>query len=184
MSQTIEDVINNTKEIYMTDSNLATMLDFERVISELDLYIFKHWKHGELVSGPKYEKYFVTCVFMWPYKKMPDPRGGERLLEYGCEVRYKKDMLEYPVKVETPDDFKPGTKVPKLKSVPIWLVEIVMPKSLMTDIFRGSVELEAGSVDAEDVQQAYETGVDDDMYKEEDEVTNELGGAPNIDKTV
>lgn len=180
MPQSIKDVISNTKELYMSDSSLACLLDFERVLSELDLYVFKHWKHGELVAGPKFEKYFVTCVFMWPYKKMPDPRGGERLLDYGCEVRYIRDMLEYPIKVKTPDDFKPGTKVPRLKAVPVWLVEVVMPKRLMTDIFRGSVELEAGEVDAEDVQQAYEAGVDNDMYKQDDIG----GGATDVNKTL
>lgn len=165
MPQAIADVINNLKDVYMSDSSLATLLDFERVLSELDLYVFENWKHGELVAGPQHEKYFVTCVFMWPYKKMPDPRGGKRLLDYGCEVRYTKDTLEYPVKIKSPDDFKPGTKVPRLKTTPVWLVEIVMPKKLMTDIHRGSIELEAGEVDAEDIQQAYETGADEDMYK-------------------
>ena len=173
MPQTISDVINNTKDIYMTDSSLNTLLDFERVISELDLYVFKNWKAGELAAGPNYEKYFVTCVFMWPYKKMPDPRGGERLVEYGCEVRYKKDTLSYPAKVKTPDDFKPGTKVPRQKTTPVWLVEIVMPKRLMTDIFQGSVELEGGSIDAEDVQQAYETGLGDEMYQQDDAADTE-----------
>jgi hypothetical protein len=172
MPKSIADVINNTKEIYMTDSSLASLLDFERVLNELDLYAFKHWKQGELVAGPKIEKYFITCIFMWPYKKMPDPRGGERLIDYGCEIRYKKDTLEYPVKIKSPDDFKPGTKVPRLTSTPIWLVEIVMPKKLMTDIYQGSIELEAGVVSAEDIQQAYEAGADEEMYKG--------GGAENI----
>jgi hypothetical protein len=165
MAANIKDIIENTKNIYMTDSSLNTLLDFERVIDELDIYSFAHWKTGELVEGPVYEKYFVTCTFMWPYKKMPDPRGGERLLEYGCEVRYKHDQLEFPVKVKTPTDFKPGTKVPKMGKTPVWLVEIVMPKKLMQEIHRGSLELESETIDAEDIEQAYETGSDDDTYK-------------------
>jgi hypothetical protein len=169
MAANIKDIIENTKNIYMTDSSLNTLLDFERVIDELDIYSFSHWKTGELVEGPVYEKYFVTCTFMWPYKKMPDPRGGERLLEYGCEIRYKKDTLEYPVKVKTPDDFKPGTKVPNMGKAPVWLVEIVMPKKLMQEIHRGSLELESETIDAEDIEQAYETGSDDDTYKTQEE---------------
>jgi hypothetical protein len=46
----------------MTDSAVNTLLDFERVIDELDIYAFKNWKRGELVAGPKYEKYFVVCA--------------------------------------------------------------------------------------------------------------------------
>jgi len=168
----IKDVIKNTKNIYITDSALTSLMDFERVIDELDVYVFKNWKKGELVKGPDYEKYFVTCTFMWPYKLMPDPRGGEKLLEYGCTVTYTKDHLEFPIKVKSPDDFKPGTKSPKLAKSPIWLVEITIPKQLMKDIHQGSVELENEKLDAEDIEQAYETGLDDDVYKD-NEVQNE-----------
>lgn len=165
MAQSIKDVIENTKTITMTDSALNTLMDFERVIDELDLYAFDNWKSGELIEGPVYEKYFVTCTFMWPHKKMPDPRGAERLLEYECEVYYKRDILEYPVKVKSPSDYKPGTKMPDKGQAPVWLVKIIMPKTLMQEIHQGSLELEGGSVDMEDIEQAYETGQDDKMYK-------------------
>jgi hypothetical protein len=160
MATNINDVLENIKSISLTDSAINTLLDFERVIDELDLYTFANWKRGELVQGPKYEKYFVTCTFMWPYKKMPDPRGGERLLDYGCEIKYTKDQLLYPVKVKSPKDFKPGTKFPKTARTPIWLVEIVMPKKLMQEINQGSLELESGNVEAEDIESSYEEGLD------------------------
>lgn len=174
MSKAIADVIENTKEIFMTDSSLTSLLDFERVLDELDLYVFKHWKEGELVEGPVYEKYFVTCTFMWPYKRMPDPRGGERLLDYDCEVYYSKDQLEYPVKVETPDDFEAGTKMPKMKTVPIWLVKIVMPKKLMQEIQQGSLELESANLDLEDIEAAYEEGNDSEMGFDQEEEQNNV----------
>jgi hypothetical protein len=169
MAKAIHDVIENTKEIFMTDSSLNTLLDFERVLDELDLYVFAHWKEGELIEGPVYEKYFVTCTFMWPYKMMPDPRGGERLLEYDCEVYYSKDTLEYPIKVKTPDDFEPGTKMPKMGKKPIWLVTIVMPKKLMQEIQQGSLELESATLDLEDIESAYEEGNDsEENFNQED----------------
>ena len=170
MSKAIHDVIENTKEIFMTDSSLDSLLDFERVLDELDIYVFAHWKEGELVEGPVYEKYFVTCTFMWPYKLMPDPRGGERLLEYDCEIYYSKDQLEYPIKVKTPDDFEPGTKMPKMKKVPIWLVKIVMPKKLMQEIQQGSLDLESTTLDLEDIEKAYEEGEDSaDSFDQEEQ---------------
>jgi hypothetical protein len=170
MSKAIHDVIENTKEIFMTDSSLNSLLDFERVLDELDIYVFAHWKDGELVEGPVYEKYFVTCTFMWPYKLMPDPRGGERLLEYDCEIYYSKDTLEYPIKVKNPDDFEPGTKMPKMKKVPIWLVKIVMPKKLMQEIQQGSLDLESTTLDLEDIEKAYEEGEDSaDSFDQEDQ---------------
>lgn len=170
MAKIITDVIDNTKEIFMTDSALSTLMDFERVLDELDLYVFKNWKDGELVEGPVYEKYFVSCTFMWPYKLMPDPRGGERLLSYDCEVYYSKDMLEYPVKVKDPDDFEPGGKMPKMAKTPVWLVNIVMPKKLMQEIQQGSLELESSTLDIEDIEQAYEEGDDQSMeFDQEDQ---------------
>ena len=173
MAKPISDVIDNTKDIFMTDSSLTTLLDFERVLDELDTHVFANWKDGELVEGPIYEKYFVTCTFMWPYKMMPDPRGGERLLSYDCEVYYSKDTLEYPIKVEDPDDFEPGTKMPKMKKIPVWLVKIVMPKKLMQEIQQGSLELESATLDLEDIEQAYEEGDDDQAgYSQEDEEQN------------
>jgi len=170
MAKPISDVIDNTKEIFMTDSSLGTLLDFERVLDELDTYVFAHWKDGELVEGPIYEKYFVTCTFMWPHKMMPDPRGGERLLDYDCEVYYAKDQLEYPIEIESPDDYEPGTKMPKMAKKPVWLVTIVMPKKLMQEIQQGSLELESTTLDLEDVEQAYEEGNDQVENVDQEEI--------------
>lgn len=168
MTTVIADIIDNTKDLYMTDSALNALLDFERVLDELNLYAFQNWKKGELVAGPEIEKYFVSCVFMWPYKKMPDPRGGEMLLQFDCEVKYKKDFLETPKKIESPDDYEPGGHYPRMEKKPIWLVEIIVPKKLITEINRGSVELEGDTVDMEDIDQAYETGADDDVNRTTD----------------
>lgn len=169
MVANVKDIIDNTKSIYVSDSALESLMDFERVLDELDTYVFKNWIKGELVEGPIYEKYFITCTFMWPYKLMPDPRGAERLLDYNCEVRYRKTKFSYPVTVKDPSDFRDGTHMPRMAEKPVWLVEIVMPKQLMRDIEKGSIELESDTIDLEDLEQSYETGLDDDIYKSEEE---------------
>jgi hypothetical protein len=99
---------------------------------------------------------------------MPDPKGAKRLSEYDCEVTYKQDFFEHPIKVKTPNDFKSGTKFPKMIKSPIWLVDIVMPRKLMQEIERGALELESGTVDMEDIEQAYETGADDETQNNQD----------------
>ena len=63
--------------------------------------------------------------------------GGKRLLEYDCKVSYKKDHLIVPRKIRKQEDFRPGTKKGKLDRKPIWLVEIMMPKKLIGDMFEG-----------------------------------------------
>lgn len=183
MAANIRDLLNNTKDIFMTDSAVSTLLDFERVLDELDLYTFANWKQGELVEGPVYEKYFVKCTFMWPYKNMPDPKGAERLAGYECDIEYKQDYFEHPKKVKSPTDFAPGTKVPRLVKSPIWLVTIVMPKKLMADIEQGALELESGTVDMEDIDDAYETGADNEAVDQSAGIDAQqepmAAGAPN-----
>lgn len=168
MTKPIKDIIQNTKDIFMTDSSLETLMDFERVLDELDLYVFSNWKKGELVEGPLYEKYFISCTFMYPYNLMPDPSGGERLLSHDCEISYKKDYLETPVEVESPDDFVEGSKMPRMAKSKIWLVSITMPKSLLRDIKQGSLELEGSVIDMSDIDDAYEQGTDEDANLEVD----------------
>ena len=74
---------------------------------------------------------------MWPENKMPNPEAAKRLSEYGCGVKYKRDVLIQPRKIKKPEDVRPGTQKGKLDESPIWVVEIAMPKKLMLDIFRG-----------------------------------------------
>ena len=183
MPANIKDVLDNIKTLYVTENTLETLMDFERVLDELDTYVFKNWMKGELVEGPLYEKYFVTCTFMLPEKLMPDPRGGERLLDYNIRVRYRKTEFEYPVEIESPDDYRPGTKMPKMVKKPVWLVEITIPKQLMREIHRGSVSLESDTIDLEDIKQSYETGLDDDVYKQDEDEQQrqqkQLGNQPN-----
>ena len=132
------DVVKNIDTVYQSNTAFQVLKDFERVIDELDVYVYDNWKNGELVIGPKMERHWVTCTFMWPRDEMPDPMGGKRLLDYDCKVKFKKDFYAEPRKIEKPDDIRPGTKKGKLERKPIWLVEIQMPKKLIFDIYSGS----------------------------------------------
>jgi hypothetical protein len=165
-------VAENIRDIYMSEGSLLTLLDFERVLDELDLYAFKNWQIGELVSGPDIGKYRVTCIFMWPEKLMPDPRGARRLLPFDCEVKYKKTRMKVPMKIDNPDDFRPGTHKARLIEKKIWLVEITMPKGLMNDIRTGSVELEDEEIDLEDLDSAYEQDLDQESYQSDQQAQN------------
>jgi hypothetical protein len=64
-------VAENIKDLYLSEGSLLTLLDFERVLDELDLYAFKNWQLGELVQGPDIGKYKVSCIFMWPHARSP-----------------------------------------------------------------------------------------------------------------
>lgn len=163
-------VADTIKALYMSNGSMNTLLDFERVLDEVDLYAFQNWILGELVDGPEINRYTVACTFMWPGNLMPDPRGARRLLPFDCQVSFKKTKMKVPTKVKSYDDFIGGTKKPKLIEKDIWLVEIIMPKDLMSDIREGSVELEDQSIDLEDLDLAYEEDLDkDEVYDNDDQ---------------
>ena len=76
--------------------------------------------------------------------------------------------MKVPIKVKNPSDFKPGTKVARLIEKQIWLVEIIMPKSLMTDIRTGSIELEDETVDLQDLDDANNADLDEQQNLNQD----------------
>jgi len=131
------DVIKNIQDIYESDKAFQILKDFERVLDDLDLYVYANWEDGELVQGPTISRHWVTCSFMWDKDKMPDPMGGKRLLDYDCKVTFKRDKIIKPRKIRKPDDIRPMTKMGKLDTHPIWVVEIMMPKKLIADIYSG-----------------------------------------------
>lgn len=133
----ILEVIKNIETIYSTNSSLNVLKDFERVLDEMDMYVYKNWEDGELAEGPIVDRHWIKASFMWPKERMPDPMGAKRLLDYGCKIKYKQSHLVEPRQVKTPEDLRPGTKKGKLDRKPVWIVEITMPRKLAADIFDG-----------------------------------------------
>jgi len=147
MPTDIKDIIQNIEQIYGSNNALNILKDFERVLDELDVYVYDNWMVGELVSGPHEKRYFIECVFMWAKDKMPEPKGGLALIDYGCKVEFAESQMAKVRKIKKPDDIRPGTKKGKIDVEDIWLVKITMPKKLMHDIKRGYTELDKNKVE-------------------------------------
>lgn len=162
-------VADNIKDIYLSEGSLLSLLDFERVLDELDLYAFKNWIYGELVDGPEVRRYTVTCIFMYPERLMPDPRGARRLLPFDCKVRFKKTRIKIPIKIDEPENYIPGTHKARLVEKPVWLVEITMPKSLMSEIRTGSVEVEGEDIDLDELDQSYAQDLDQQEFRDNEQ---------------
>jgi len=143
----VKDIIANIEQIYGSNNSLNLLEDFERVVDELDVYVYENWFDGELVEGPKETRYFVECTFMWPKNKMPNPQGGQRLLEYGCKVKFAEASMSRVRKIKKPDDIRPGTRKGKIDIDEVWMVKIQMPKRLMNNIQRGYRNLDRNKVD-------------------------------------
>ena len=155
-------IVSTIKGVMTSDGTMSTILDFERVLDEADLYAFQNWLKGELVKGPVTRRYSVKCVFMWPYKLMPDPRAVKRLLAIGAKVKFAKSAIKVPVAVQNYDDLIPGTNYPKWAPRKVWFVQIELPLELMDSIKEGSIDLADQTIDLEDLDRAY----DDDLDKE------------------
>lgn len=175
-------VISTVKGIYTSDGSMSTLLDFERVLDEADLYAFRNWELGELVQGPDIKRYSVKCVFMWPYKLMPDPKGALRLDTIGCKVQFGKSEIEVPVEIENYDDYVPGTRYPKMKPRKVWFVSIEIPKELLDDIKEGSIDLADQTIDLEEIDDAYDDDLDKDDNQQQEgqaqpaQARQEMGG--------
>ena len=150
------DVIKNIESMYESNTAFNVLKDFERVLDELDLYVYKNWQDGELAEGPSIDRHWVTAKFFWPREKMPDPMGGKRLLDYDCKVGYIKSSMLKPRKIVEPDDIRPGTKKGKMDRHPIWIVEIAMPKKLLADLYQAELE----RLDDQDLQQTQDAPAD------------------------
>jgi len=137
------DIIKNIQSLYAVGPTLGILKDFERVIDELDVYVFKNWQDGELLTGPVDHRHFVECSFMWPEDQMPDPSGGKRLLDRGCKVTYEKDTLFKPREIKGPEDYRPGTVKGKIDGHGVWVVNIKMPKELIGNLKHGKEEIES-----------------------------------------
>jgi len=131
-------IVKNIETIYESNTSLTVLKDFERVLDELDLYVYDNWSDGEIAEGPVIDRHWVSCKFFWPAEKMPDPMGGKRLLDYDCKVRMGKDSLLVPRKIRKEEDIRPGTKKGKLDRKPVWVVEIMMPTSLIGEVYSGT----------------------------------------------
>ena len=58
-----KDIIENTKKIHLSESSMKFLMDFERVLDQMDLYSFSNWKKGELVEGPVIDRHRYPVRF-------------------------------------------------------------------------------------------------------------------------
>ena len=165
---TFASTVETVKGIFTSDASMATLMDFERCLDSADLFAFKNWDLGELVNGPHVKKYIISCIFQWPYKLMPDPRGAKRLLMLGGKLKFKKTKIKVPIEIKNESDFVPGTKYPKTVFKSVWLVYIQLPRDLIEDIREGSIDLAGQEIDLQDIDDSYQQDLDK-ATSEEDE---------------
>lgn len=167
----VKDLRDNLLKIANDYTSLDILLGFEGVLDNVDIYAYKNWFNGEIVEGPKVGRYWVTVKLMFPAKMMPDPKGGMRLVDYGCEVSFKEGTFRRPVRVSGPEDYEDRyTKKAKIKNHEVWFVEIKMPRRFIDDGLLSSYEdRNTINVDHEDVANSY-----DESFETENEDIDDM----------
>lgn len=155
----IDLIYTTLDDVYSSENILDILVEFERVFDELDVYVYDNWLKGEIVEGPKVDRYWITVTLMYPYKLMPDPAGAERLMDHGCKVWYQRDELHHVAKITGEDSYETddqGKLRAKIIKSPVWLVEISMPRHFVDEKQTEKVQAGATSIDMDDVTDAYD----------------------------
>ena len=161
----IDLIYSTLDDVYSSENILDILVEFERVFDDLDVYAYKNWKKGEIVEGPKIDRYWITVTLMYPYKLMPDPEGALRLTDHGCKVIYSQDILKYVGKVndELGTETNEQNKVqPKLLKSKVWLVEITMPRHFVDEDKTSKEQAGNSDVDMDTVSDAYDENLNDE----------------------
>lgn len=153
--------VKNLKKLFDQKSLLDTAIEMEKFLDFLNIYVYPNWDLGEIVDGPNVSRYWVSMVLRYDFKKMPDPMGARVLHDVGVKVDFKEATEMNPVEVETPDDFRPNSKKPKLKPEKVWHVEIKIPRKFIDEIDYSDLESIDDEVDVDDVSDAVDSGISD-----------------------
>jgi hypothetical protein len=162
MPKELADIKKQISEINNSSGVLDMLIEFEKTLDNTNLYAFKHWFDGEIVSGPEIGRYWFTVKLMYPYKMMPDPMGGVRLEKFGCKVSYEKDIFEVPAEVgEMGASRNPATKQTRIKRNKVWIITIKMPMRFITDGTDDRMDtLNNTEVPTDDLSQGYDDGAE------------------------
>ena len=155
----IDTIYTTLDDVYGSENVLDILIEFERVFDTLDIYVYKNWLKGEIVEGPKIDRYWITVTLMYPYKMMPDPEGAMRLIDHGCKVWMGQDQFKTVSSIQGPESYESadgGELKPKIKSTKVWLVKISMPRHFVDEITVEKEEVGGTSIDMDDVTQAYD----------------------------
>jgi hypothetical protein len=138
------------------------LIDIENYFDTNNLYAFKNWLEGEVVSGPFVKRYWVKVGLKYPYDKMPDPEGGLRLTKHGTKIHFDIKLEEYPIEIKKPSDYQPGTKKPKMLKRKVWLVTMMIPRRFVQNLDGEIMDMYDEEVDVDTVDDATGEGTTPD----------------------
>lgn len=146
---------------------LDILLQMEEVLDSLDIYVFENWYLGEVVEGPKIRRYWLDFTLKYDIDKMPDPKAALRLMKHGARVDFWKakfgsegEFEDAEQEAEAPEKHREEEEKDKLDI--FWLVRISIPRRLVSQMSAEELDFYDDEVDVEDVEDAKDTGIDDE----------------------
>jgi hypothetical protein len=176
---TPDDITKNLQKIYDGETNLDMLIEFEGVLDNLHLYAYKNWFKGEIIEGPEISRYWIEVSLLYPYEHMPDPEGALRLTKVGCHVHFVKQRMKLSVDIKDPDDLemtKDGKRKPKKVVVPVWIVQIAMPRQFISEFASEKIKLNGVDIDLGDVIDAKDENLDSTRDDDNDDTFEEFLG--------
>ena len=163
---------------------LDILLQMEDVLDSLDIYVFKNWYRGEVVEGPKVRRYWLDFTLKYDIDRMPDPKAALRLMKHGARVDFWK--AKYGKEGEFEDSAVSESDMAEHEangggekgSEDFWLVRISIPRRLVAQMSAEEMDFYDEDVDIDDVEDAKDTGIDDESAYMDDEQGGMDGGDP------
>lgn len=126
-------------DVFRNADYLDYMINIEDFFDILDLYTYKNWIYGEVVSLD-FKKYYANIKLKYNKGNCPDPAGGDMLEKYDCFVQYSKseDWIAEPIRnysdtQKDPFNSASTERKPYYKKVPCWIVDIMIPYTMIAN---------------------------------------------------
>ncbi len=171
---------------------LDILIQMEDVLDSLDIYVFKNWFNGEVCDGPNIKRYWLDFTLKYPYDKMPDPKAAYRLLKHGIRVNYEKvkeDDTAPDRTLSEPDVNEDKKDIEESPEYKYWMIKISIPRKLYKNISTEEMDFYDEEIEYDDVEDAKDTGMDEESAFVQDDAEAGLGGAlgggepPEADET-
>lgn len=149
------------QKLFDRKSLLDLLIQVEKFLDSMNLYAYANWFKGEIVEGPQLSRYWISLGIKYPRSQMPDPDGAKVLSKVGVKVKYHKTVEKVPVTIKEPEDYREGSRKPKLESVPVWIVRIKVPRKFIDEVDLEDLQIYDDEVDIEDITDAKDKGLNE-----------------------
>jgi len=158
--------IETIEKLFKHQSLLDSLVEFERFLDNFHLYSYQGWYEGEVVAGPKVERFWIRVVLM--FHQLPDPMAGMALIKHGCKVKFKQGHSIDAIKVRTPDDYREdGSKKPKMKKDPVWFIEISVPRRFIDEVDIEDMTMFDDKIETRDVGEAEDQNLESEGFSDD-----------------